>query len=91
MTDARCDKCSFWGVPHEDFPEDVDDQVLEVKRCGKPIQLWDATEWDSNGDRVRSKQYEGHKMFVADGSSYRADLYTAPDFFCAHFQGKEQA
>lgn len=30
------------------------------------------------------EQYSGLKAAVQDGSSYAADLYTAPDFFCYH-------
>jgi hypothetical protein len=31
-------------------------------------------------------EYEGTKMFVQDGSDYRAVLYTVADFSCAHFE-----
>jgi hypothetical protein len=49
---------------------------------------------DWNPDSAPSPQsYEGRqraalaaaKAYVQDGSQYRAELYTAPDFFCALF------
>jgi hypothetical protein len=59
------------------------------------MQIWDASEWnDAEGDglpdRVLTEEAAGTKMFVADGSDYRAALLTAEDFNCAHFEPPQE-
>ena len=52
-------------------------------KCAAALMLLDCTEWrDDVDERVFKKEYEGHKAFVQDGSDYRADLLTMPDFGC---------
>lgn len=79
---ARCDGCSHWGGSEE---HNENSQVLGVHRCLKAVEMWEATEWSDNYDRVAKPGFEGQKMFVMDGSSYAASLYTRAEFFCAHF------
>ena len=75
---------SFYGF---DAPEDWG-------ICGAAPMLCDLMEWRlpegatsyQDGKRVIKEEYAGTKFAVMDGSSYRADLYTAPDFFCAMFK-----
>lgn len=85
----RRDRCRHWtpggqvnGLRHYE----------KIGHCDRPLQLWNATEWAGardDGDRsfyrVRSEAAGDTGMFVQDGSDYRAFLFTAPDFFCAHF------
>ncbi len=85
----RCDTCQFWDPKNTDAVFDTDG--LDLGRCDKAMQLWDASEWsyDDDGERVlRTAKDAGQMMFVQDGSDYRADLYTKPGFFCAHFTAK---
>lgn len=47
-------------------------------------------DWDSDAAAVAYKKAKtdaliAGKAYVQDGSEYRAELYTAPDFFCALF------
>lgn len=83
----RCDQCKFWQAANE---YDDNAQVLGVRKCGKAVELWEASEWNDEYDRVPKPEYAGQKMFVMDGSSYAASLYTAADFFCAHFEALKE-
>jgi hypothetical protein len=92
----RCDKCKHWTqertVGHYGYRA-----VAELGECTKAVQLWDATEWASQDvDNPDSYTIRGIKpdladqmSFVQDGSDYMASLWTKPQFFCAHFEGKE--
>lgn len=73
----RCDNCTHWML-------DEREEHPDVRRCSKALELWEATEWDENYDRVPKKGIEEQMMFVMDGSSYSATLYTKAEFFCAH-------
>lgn len=87
----RCDQCKFWD---KDDQEQKRAGSLVVRRCEKPLQWWDASEWTDEPDpecewdnlRRLLPAAEGVKMFTQDGSSYHAELLTAADFFCAHFE-----
>jgi hypothetical protein len=88
----RCDHCQHWTPGGE---PDSYRQYEGIGHCDKPIMLWDATEWvEREGDdghdyyRVKTEAAGDTKMFVQDGSDYRANLFTASDFFCAHFVEK---
>lgn len=76
----RCDKCAHWSI-------EQGEEIINVRRCNKALELWEATEWNEDYDRVAKPNFEGQMMFVMDGSSYSASLYTRPDFFCAHYAG----
>jgi hypothetical protein len=80
----RCDQCRFWTA--KENIEDTDAQLVGVRRCTRVLELWQATEWDDDCERVLKPGFEEQKMFVMDGSCYAAHLYTRPEFFCAHFE-----
>lgn len=80
---GRCENCAHWGKA-DDYGDEA--QVLGVRRCAIAVELWEASTWDADLDRVAKPEYAQQKMFVMDGSSYSASLYTKPDFFCAHFR-----
>lgn len=47
-------------------------------------------DWENDAGALAYKKAQtdalkAHRAFVQDGSEYRAELYTAPDFFCALF------
>lgn len=86
----RCDQCRHWNEGGEVEGSRV---YTDLGLCKRPMQLWDATEWVKDGDicepdyyRVRTEVAAQTKAFVQDGSDYRANLFTAADFFCAHFE-----
>lgn len=77
----RCDGCKFWDLKSGR-------EYADVGECTKAKPLWDCTEWrdvDDDYRRVMLPEFENAKMFVQDGSDYRAILLTKPDFFCAEF------
>lgn len=80
----RCDGCKHWAVEAQDYG---DGALLAARLCSRAIEIWEATEWNDDYDRVAKKGFEDVKMFVADGSGYSARLLTRADFFCAHFEG----
>lgn len=85
----RCADCKYWNVNLSSGDEA--DGLYGSKRCGKAVQMWDAGRWHFDADSRTTTydlfpQHKGQKMFVKDGSDYRADLYTTSDFFCAHFE-----
>lgn len=74
-----CGGCKNWVV--KELPWDVPDGF---GKCMAAIEAWEMTEWDSSYENKRVKEeYKGTMMCACDGSSYRADVYTKKDFFCA--------
>ena len=75
----RCKTCKFWEPPKsQSYGE-----VPGVGRCQKVVQFWDAAEWDEDGGgRKLRPEFADALAFVQDGSDYRADLYTKPEFGC---------
>ena len=51
--------------------------------------FWDATEWNSDGDRVLIEKYKNTRAFVQDGSDYNAVLLTKADFGCTQHEPKD--
>lgn len=87
--DPRCDRCRHW---QDDGYERRIADGLEVKRCDKALEWWDASEWGKVTDkryreeRKLKAEHAGTKVFTQDGSDYASELLTAADFFCAHFE-----
>lgn len=88
----KCDNCKHWK--HE--PEDWAASTIGYGRCLAVRERWEiqdeaSTErWDDGfgaGEfgKMRSEALKRSKAYVQDGSEYKAELYTAPDFFCALF------
>ena len=92
MTDksqiGSCSGCSGWVEP------DVWDCPKTWKKCAKALMASDICDWERKNSQldVRVKvEFSGQKMCTMDASSYKADLYTAPDFFCAMWEPKTNA
>lgn len=91
----RCDGCKHWNEK-EGCGRAWDDEEAalrpKVGLCTKAQPYWETTEWVRDDDdapvRVSRSEFVGLKMFVQDGSDYKATLLTAPDFFCAHFDSR---
>jgi hypothetical protein len=82
---STCAECKHWDRTPEEFFD-----VPGLRSCHATPQLWDATEWDVDAERVVKTKYKDALAFVQDGSDYHATLYTMPTFFCAMFAAKEQ-
>lgn len=85
----RCNACKFW-----DLKEGRD--YAGTGLCTKAQPLWEVSEWQQwdrdydNSDQEKWKrglkeEFADLKMFVQDGSDYKAIMLTKPDFYCAHF------
>ena len=68
----KCRECSHWEM----LPRDS----YQVPKG------WGQCERASSEDGEPTS--EGTKMFAYDASSYRAGLWTAPNFGCVEFKGK---
>lgn len=90
----RCDGCEHWSRGNA-YGDRKRANGLVVRQCKRAHEWWEATEWHEDCEedadtfetirRVKPER-AGDKMFVQDGSDYKAYLYTVADFFCAHFQ-----
>lgn len=70
ITEAAVSDLPWPGGPHIKFDEN--DQTTDA--------AWNAY----HGAQMQALQRE--KAYAQDGSDYRANLYTGPDFFCAKFE-----
>ena len=91
---ATCDTCKFWGDGNDD--QDWTASGVGFKRCQAIRERWElqdkaskGLEWDGEGsayDTARADVLRSAKAYVQDGSEYRADLLTGPDFGCVLHQ-----
>ena len=77
MEKMKCSNCVHWLKMKSDF---------SLGRCEKAKLYDNMTTWNDNAELVEVEPT--NLMYVQDGSSYYACLYTKPDFFCAHFEDK---
>lgn len=76
---GNCKTCKHWAG----FEDHLFGQVRGAGICKAIPQVWDISAWDAEGDlREILPQYKDTKAFVRDGSDYRAELQTLPDFGC---------
>lgn len=81
---GKCKTCKHRRKPENEFGE-----IPGVGKCLAAVQYWDATEWTEDCDtRVLRKEYANKLAFVNDGSDYRAELFTFPDFGCVQHETK---
>lgn len=101
MPNARCDACKHWDLAAVS-QYDWEGESVGFGLCRAVRTRWDIQDEDA-GPRVRipdqDEAFEAlvqqrrealrkSRAYVQDGSEYRAELITAPDFFCALFQEK---
>lgn len=85
MTVTTCKDCKHWTCADVDTYGKPQGWGL----CGFIPMLDRTTTYDPEACReVLTEDYKDLKAAVMDGSSYRADLYTAPEFFCYHGEAK---
>lgn len=88
----RCDQCKHW-MPSNEWEA----QGVGFRECMAVRFRWAIQDEASSGITWGSDHYITRrrealiaaKAYVQDGSEYRAELYTAPDFFCALFAASE--
>lgn len=88
----RCDECRHWKKESEN--EEWEAKMAGFGECLGVRERWriqdEATknlEWDDAEDgaymKAQREALQAARAYVQDGSQYRAELFTAPDFFCA--------
>ncbi len=85
---STCETCKWWVPSVEDwdgvyYPIDPDTykpmvMPFEIRKCTHPAQTFCERPVERNG------------FGVADGSTYRAELFTGPDFGCVRHEGEDQ-
>ena len=81
-TTGRCATCRHWDAePHS--------ENMQVHRCRRVLEWWEATSWDDDGERVWKPEAADVLAFTNDGSSYRADLLTRPEFGCVMWEASD--
>ena len=81
-----CETCKHWrslDTGHSIVPN--------IGECTFVVQYWDATDWDWDNDdspRALREEYKDRLAFTQDGSDYRADLLTLPNFGCVQHEAK---
>ena len=85
-----CANCKYWQKGGDcDYTKLIDSGI-----CKKAVMFWDCTDWRENEstfvtERVLKEEYRNNGVFVQDGSDYRADMITQPDFGCVKFERKD--
>lgn len=92
----RCDGCQHWKKAEEDWEA----QAIGFGLCVAVKARWKITdkatigmEWDDEGSlfaKLRKDALRESRAYVQDGSEYRAELLTAPNFFCALYKSKQK-
>jgi hypothetical protein len=79
MSHPKCKTCAHFIKEPEDW-----DAPDDFGKCGLIAMTCDMTRWDAAAERrALTPEYSGHLAGVLDWSSYRAELYPDPDFYCA--------
>ncbi len=99
----RCDQCEFWD---KDDSEEWQPRGAGFRQCFAVQERWRITEpiaksyttpygngtdtpWEIVEEAERAA-LRAARAYVQDGSEYRAELITGPDFFCALFLEKQK-
>lgn len=99
MNEPRCDHCKHWKSG-TDENEEWEARGVGFKECGAVRERWRITDeattnleyedGDTSQYQTRRKDaLRAARAYVQDGSEYRAELFTAPDFFCALYSPQE--
>lgn len=77
-----CSTCAHWTPPRNQYGE-----VPGVGTCVYAVPFWDASRWAKDHEsRVLKPEHASKLAFVQDGSDYRAELRTMPNFGCVQHQ-----
>lgn len=92
----RCDRCKYWKVGSGNEEWEVKGagfgECLAVRErwrimdeASKTIGRYKTEDGEQIWIKARVDALRVAKAYVQDGSEYRAELFTAQDFFCALF------
>jgi hypothetical protein len=96
----RCDRCKHWDT--KDAEVGWEAETVGFRECQAVRERWRIQD-EANGDKHypgddeeaekawatrRIEALRNSRAYVQDGSEYRAELVTGPDFFCALFEPK---
>ncbi len=90
----RCDQCKHWKPEPDEFEWEA--KEAGFRQCAAVRERWviqDEAADLRKEHRSEEAYLEARKAalkaalaYVQDGSEYRAELFTTPDFFCALFE-----
>jgi len=80
----NCKNCVYWINDGNNQENSVG-----LGKCNAAIEFWDATTWSDDGEMEILEEFNETKLFVQDGSSYAAALFTKPDFFCTSYKAHQ--
>lgn len=95
----RCNQCVHWKKDSDN--EEWEAKLAGFGECLAVRERWriqeDATKGLANYEERREGVYmkaqkaalQKARAYVQDGSQYRAELFTGPDFFCALFSASK--
>lgn len=89
MTTMNCAACKFWAKSEKGEAG----WRMDMGKCANIPKFYDATEDVSefdpedcgDGALTLKPEFKGVKALCLDGSGYKAELMTAPDFGCVNF------
>ena len=85
MSTARCcANCKYWDRKYL-LPDSV---IGPAAICSRVRLFHDITEWSDDAELVLKPEHKGVRAYTTDASDYRADLITAPNFYCIEFKAK---
>jgi hypothetical protein len=90
VTQISCSICKHWNpAADNEYGSEVRANKLGLRKCTAIIMFDESYRWRTGSDRNEDSglefkpEFVTMTAFVQDGSSYRADLYTKPEHFCA--------
>jgi hypothetical protein len=97
---SQCAECKHWDKDSEN--QEWEARKSGFGKCNAIRTRWDIMDDASGGRRwaegdeakkalieARIDALRAARAYVQDGSEYRAELFTGPDFFCALFFAKK--
>ena len=78
----KCETCKYWGSTYERNNGEIKLSDTRVKPCARVKMFWNETEWRKDGVDGLSFKDPSDLAFAQDGSDYRAELLTRPEFGC---------
>lgn len=83
----RCKTCKHW----DKMKDGEYGSLPETGACTAARKIWDVTEWAQPDEEVLQlrPEHAGLLCMVVDGSHYKAEFITMPDFGCVQHAPKD--